>query len=107
LNTLYKDVSGYLSNPSDEGNYALKVGTGGYASEISSSIFKAVGGIQGEITTQYVLRYHPDVDAEVKPKIYRHIKIEIPMLPSVTINARKGYYPNGVPGSATTAPSGQ
>ena len=32
LNSLYKGVSGYLSTPSDEGNYALKVGTGGYAS---------------------------------------------------------------------------
>src|ERR1035438_1042279 len=30
LNSLYKDVSGYLSNPSDDGNYALTVGTGGY-----------------------------------------------------------------------------
>ena len=31
LNSLYKDVSGYLSNPPDDGNYALTVGTGGYA----------------------------------------------------------------------------
>ena len=47
LNTLYKDVSGYLSNPSDEGNYAYKVGTGGYAAEISRGIINAVCGIQG------------------------------------------------------------
>src|SRR5215472_13005791 len=52
LNSLYKDVSGYLSNPSDEGNYALTVGTGGYAAQIANGITKAVGGIGNEITTQ-------------------------------------------------------
>ena len=62
LNALYKNVSGYLSNPSDDGNYALTVGTGGYAAEISNGIIKAVGGIGGEITTQYILRYRPDFD---------------------------------------------
>ena len=95
---LYKDVSGYLSNPSDAGNYALTVGTGGYAGEISKRIFGAILGISGEITTQYVLQYNPDVDADVKPKIFRKIKVEVPTLPTVTIRARKGYYPNGVPG---------
>jgi len=38
LNSLYKGVSGYLSNPSDDGNYALTVGTGSYAAEIASGI---------------------------------------------------------------------
>jgi VWFA-related protein len=28
LNNAYKDVAGFLSNPSDDGNYALQVGTG-------------------------------------------------------------------------------
>jgi len=101
---LYKDVSGYLSNPSDAGNYALTVGTGGYASEISRGIFSAIAGIQGEVTTQYVLRYNPDVNPEVKPKLYRKIKVEVPTLPTVTVRARKGYFPNGVPGAP---PSGQ
>ena len=78
LNSLYKDVSGYLSNPSDDGNYALTVGTGGYAAEISNGIIKAVGGIGGEITTQYILRYKPDYDPEVKPKTYRKITVDIP-----------------------------
>ncbi len=36
LNNTYKDVAGYLSQPSDDGNYALQVGTGGYAAEIST-----------------------------------------------------------------------
>lgn len=97
LNTLYKDVSGYLSTPSDAGNYALTVGTGGYAAEIASSIIKAVGGISGEIETQYVLRYIPDTDPEEKPRVYRKIKVEIPSLPNAVVRARDGYYPQGVP----------
>ena len=99
LNSLYKDVSGYLSNPSDDGNYALTVGTGGYAAEISGAIIKAVGGIGGEVTTQYVLRYVPDVDPEARGKVFRHIKVEIPTLPNVKIHARSGYFPNAVPGA--------
>jgi Ca-activated chloride channel homolog len=98
LNSLYKGVSGYLSNPSDDGNYALTVGTGGYAAEISNGIIKAVGGIGGEITTQYILRYKPDIDQEAKPKQYRKITVDIPGLPNVKISAREGYFPNEVPG---------
>ena len=100
LNNLYKNVSGYLSNPSDEGNYALTVGTGGYSAEISAGMIKAVGGIAGEITTQYVLRYRPDVDPDAKPKAFRHIKVELPELPNTIIRARDGYYPNPVPGAS-------
>jgi Ca-activated chloride channel family protein len=96
LNTLYKDVSGYLSNPSDEGNYAYKVGTGGYAAEISAGIIRAVGGIAGEITTQYIIRYTPDVDAEGKPRAFRRIKVEIPDLPNAKLHYRDGYYPAGI-----------
>jgi VWFA-related protein len=100
LNSLYKDVSGYLSTPSDEGNYALTVGTGGYAAEISGAIIKAVGGIGGEVTTQYVVRYRPDVDPEARAKVFRHIKVEIPTLPNAKIHARNGYYVTAVPGAA-------
>ena len=100
LNALYKNVSGYLSNPSDDGNYALTVGTGGYAAEISNGIIKAVGGIGGEITTQYILRYSPDLDPEAKPKQYRPIRVSIPSLPNVNIAARDGYYPFEMPGAA-------
>ncbi|MDE3166146.1 MAG: VWA domain-containing protein, partial [Acidobacteriota bacterium] len=105
LNSLYKDVSGYLSNPSDDGNYALTVGTGGYAAEISAGIIKAVGGIGGEITTQYVLRYTPDVPPDARQRVFRRIKVEIPTLPNAKIFARTGYYPNEVPGSAPAAPA--
>jgi Ca-activated chloride channel family protein len=91
LNSLYKDVSGYLSTPSDEGNYAYKVGTGGYASEISNGIYHSVGNIAGEITTQYILRYIPDTPPSEKQ--FRKIKVEIANLPNVKIRAREGYYP--------------
>jgi VWFA-related protein len=90
LQGLYSSVSGYLSTPSDEGNYALKVGTGAYAAEIASGIFKAVSAVAGEVTTQYVLRYVPDsLDS---PKQYRTIRVEVD-LPNVKVRARKGYYP--------------
>lgn len=90
LNGLYKDVSGYLSTPSDEGNYALKVGTGGYASEIARGMFRAVSDIAGEVTTQYLLRYVPETTDQ--PKVFRSIQVEV-NLPQVTVRARKGYYP--------------
>src|SRR6476660_2304668 len=93
LNKLYKDVSGYLSTPADEGNYAYKVGTGGYASEISNGIYRAVGSIAGEITTQYILRYTPDTVAASSEKQFRKIKVEIANLPNVKIRVRPGYFP--------------
>jgi Ca-activated chloride channel homolog len=90
LQGVYKDVSGYLSTPSDEGNYALKVGTGGYAAEIAQAMFRSVASINGEITTQYILRYVPDgIDDRRK---YRKIRVEVG-LPFVTVRYRDGYYP--------------
>jgi VWFA-related protein len=106
LNGLYQDVSGYLSTPSDEGNYALKVGTGGYAAELSNGIIKAVGAIAGEVTTQYILRYVPDTDnstAKANAKDFRRIKVTVPSLPTVRIRYRLGYYPNPVPGGANSS----
>ena len=97
LNNIYKDVSGYLSHPSDDGNYALTVGTGGYAGEISAGILRAVGGISGEIATQYVLRYTPDVDPDVSGRQFRKIKVELPLLPNAKLRYRDGYYPFSVP----------
>jgi Ca-activated chloride channel homolog len=91
LDNLYKDVSGYLSHPTDDGNYALSVGTGGYAGEISKAIIKAVGGISGDIQQQYVMRYIPDI-AENDKTLYRHIKVTIPALNNVIIRAKPGYW---------------
>jgi len=98
LNNLYRDVSGYLSQPSDDGNYALTVGSGAYKSEISAGIVRAVEGLVGEITTQYVIRYVPDIDPKTAGLDFRRIKVEIPTLSGTGTRAvtRDGYYPNPV-----------
>jgi Ca-activated chloride channel homolog len=93
LEKLYSNVSGYLSTPSDEGNYAYKVGTGGYASEVAQGIFRSIATIAGEVTTQYILRYVPDGPANGAEKQFRNIRVEVPALPNIKIRARKGYYP--------------
>jgi VWFA-related protein len=96
LNNVYKDVAGYLDTPSDAGNYALAVGTGGYTAEISSAIFRSVASLSGEITSQYVMRYRPDTAPGSEAKQFRHIKVSV-NLPNVQIRYRTGYYPFGVP----------
>ena len=90
LQGVYSDVSGYLSTPSDEGNYALKVGTGGYASALATGMFKAIGNVAGEVTTQYILRYIPD--ATDSKRQFRNIVVR-ENLANVKVRARKGYYP--------------
>ena len=90
LENVYSDVSGYLSTPSDEGNYALKVGTGGYAAAIMRGIVNAISATAGEITTQYILRYNPsDADAA---KAFRRLEVRV-NLANVKVRAREGYYP--------------
>ena len=97
LNSLYKDVSGYLSTPRDAGNYVYEAGTGGYAAEIAAGITRAVQGVVGDISMQYILRYTPDVE-DVKSKTIRKIRVEVPDLPAgINMNYRKFYYPNPVP----------
>jgi VWFA-related protein len=95
LNNLYKDVSGYLSTPSDDGNYALTVGTGGYASEIAGGIFRAISNISGEITTQYIMRYNPDVGEKGADRAFRRLRVSVDLL-GVKVRYRSGYYPNAV-----------
>jgi len=92
LNDLYSDVDGYLSHPSDDGNYALTVGSGLYASEVSAGIFRAIAAIVGEVTTQYILRYVPDTGSG-DPKQFRNIRVVVPDLPTAKVRFRKGYYP--------------
>jgi len=98
LQGLYKSISGYLSTPSDEGNYALKVGTGGYASEIASGMVRAVSGIAGEVMTQYIIRYVPD-ETDTS-KVFRNIRVEV-SLAGVKVRARRGYFPHA-PGSGAS-----
>jgi len=90
LMNVYKDVSGFLSQPSDEGNYQLKVGTGGYTAAILGSIYNSIARIAGEITTQYVLRYVPDETDESRVKRSIEVKVGIP---NVIVKARTYYYP--------------
>jgi VWFA-related protein len=93
LQDIYKDVAGYLSTPSDEGNLALHAGTGGFASALATALFGAVANITGEITTQYILRYIPD-ESGTSDKVFRGLNIKV-SLPEVKVRARKGYYPVG------------
>jgi Ca-activated chloride channel homolog len=90
LMNVYKDVSGFLSQPSDEGNYQLKVGTGGYTAAILGSIYKSIANIAGEITTQYLLRYVPDSTDDSRVKRSLEVKVN---LPNVIVRARTYYYP--------------
>jgi hypothetical protein len=96
LNNAYKDVAGYLSIPRDEGNYALSVGTGAYTAEVSSAIFRAVASISGDITTQYVIRYSPDIGPNTDTKQFRHIKVAV-NIPGVELRYRNGYFPFAPP----------
>jgi Ca-activated chloride channel homolog len=91
LMNVYKDVSGFLSQPSDEGNYQLKVGTGGYTAAILGSIYKSIANIAGEITVQYVLRFVPNEVDESRVK--RTIEVQVVNLPNVIVKARQYYYP--------------
>ena len=101
LNNIYKDISGYLSTPSDAGNYAITVGTGGYTAELSKAIFGAITDIAGEITTQYIIRYIPDVTEKSTDRQFRRIRVAVKPngveLPNVTIRYRNGYYPFAPP----------
>jgi Ca-activated chloride channel homolog len=92
-------VSGYLSKPSDDGNYAIGVGTGGYTATLAAAVNTSVMALQGEITTQYILRYVPDIDPATAYKDKRRITVDIPNLPagSVKVQAREYYYANPVP----------
>jgi Ca-activated chloride channel family protein len=92
LQDVYKDVSGYVSTASDEGNYALKVGTGQYAAAIAKGIFESVLALVGEVTTQYILHYVPNVSAEESSRPFRDLTVAVD-LPNVKIRHRKFYYP--------------
>jgi Ca-activated chloride channel homolog len=94
LDEIYRDTDGYLSHPSDDGNYALIVGTGAYTNVVDGKMYKAVADIAGEITTQYIIRYVSD---NPKDKDYRNLKVVV-ALGNVKVRARRGYYATS-PGS--------
>lgn len=90
LMNVYKDVSGFLSQASDFGNYQLTVGTGGYSAAILGSIYKSIANIAGEITVQYVIRFVPNEVDETRVKRSLEVKVDIPNL---VVRARTYYYP--------------
>jgi VWFA-related protein len=98
LGDVYKDTDGYLSHPSDDGNYALTVGTGAYRSAVDGRMYHAVADIAGEITTQYIIRYTSDNPSD---KTFRNVKVVVD-LGNVHVRARKGYYASAVPGANST-----
>ena len=94
LGDVYRDTDGYLGHPSDDGNYSLKVGTGGYADAMEAKLNQGVADLVGEVTTQYLLFYLPE---NPKDKAYRNLRVTVNM-PNVKVRARKGYYA-AAPGS--------
>ncbi len=89
LGDVYADTDGYLSHPSDDGNYALTVGTGAYKSAVDNKMYHAVADIAGEVTTQYIIRYVSNNGEVGKP--YRNVKVTVD-LANVKVRARRGYY---------------
>lgn len=88
---VYDNTQGFLSRPSDLGNFEYKPGTGGYASVIAQAIFGSIAALAGEITTQYILRYVPNVPTD--EEVQHEVKVMV-NLPTVTVRARQFYYPN-------------
>jgi hypothetical protein len=104
LQNVYRDISGYLQVPTDGGNYQYELGTGGYGAAKANNIYRAIAHITGEITTQYILRYSPDIPPDSKN--HRDIKVTV-TLPNLKVRARQTYFPFGAPGSnGDTSPSG-
>jgi Ca-activated chloride channel homolog len=88
LGDVYKDTDGYLSHPSDDGNYALTVGTGAYRSAVDGRMYHAVADIAGEVTMQYIIRYVSDNPTN---KSYRNVKVVVD-IGNLRVRARRGYY---------------
>jgi hypothetical protein len=100
LGDVYKDTDGYLSKPSDWGNYSLTVDTGAYKSAVDGKMYHAVADLVGEVTTQYIIRYVSASPAGSE-KPYRNLKVVVG-LGSVKVRARRGYYSQSL---AAAAPS--
>ena len=61
----------------------------------------AVSNIVGNISTQYILRYKPDIDPATADRVYRKIKVDIPTLPNAKVYAKDGYFPTPLSGAPT------
>ncbi|MEP6962620.1 MAG: VWA domain-containing protein [Acidobacteriota bacterium] len=89
LENTYDNTQGFLSRPSDDGNYEFKIGTGGYTAKISGALFKSISAIAGEITTQYILRYQPNTPGDESAVHKIQVKVD---LPNVKVRARPTYH---------------
>jgi Ca-activated chloride channel homolog len=90
LQGVYNDVDGYLSKPQDAGNFSLTVESGGYTAAIAQNMFNAIANIAGEVTTQYILRYVPQENEDLRH--FHNIKVVV-KVPDAKVRARRGYYP--------------
>ena len=98
LGDVYADTDGYLSHPSDDGNYALTVATGSYRAVVDNKMYRAVADIAGEVTMQYIIRY---ISNNATEKSYRNVKVVVD-LGNVKVRARRGYYASPAPVAAGT-----
>lgn len=89
LENTYDNTQGFLSRPAND-NREFANGTGGFQAKILGSLFKSITAIAGEITTQYILRYQPNVPGD-ESKFHR-IDVRV-NLPNVKVRARSSYFP--------------
>ena len=92
LQKIHDNVSGYLGIPSDDGNYTYTVGTGGYASQLSTKLYTAITNLAGDVQHQYMLGYTPPTP--LTERKFRTIKVSVNVKGGeLKVRARKGYYP--------------
>lgn len=89
LENTYDNVQGFLSRSRDIGNFEFEAGTGGYTAVILQSLFKSIQNLAGEITTQYILRYVPNVPGYEGSRHEINVRVGIP---NVVVRARSFYY---------------
>ena len=105
LEGVYKDVIGYLEKPSDEGNYAMKVGTGRIC---RADRARHVPGHRERRGRSHDAVHHPVHPGRSEDaKAFRNIKVTVPDLPTVKVRTRKGYYRRDPAGIASMAATGQ
>ncbi len=94
LQDVYKDVSGFQSTPSDEGNLALPCGhrEDSQPPPLSPPLCSTFRGQRSRrnVTTQYILRYIPDDSGPSDQKCSRFTLNVKVALPDVKVRARKG-----------------
>ena len=93
MDSMHKDVSGYLSKPQDAGNFVYTVGTGEYEQAKLQAIFDAIKSVAGTIQKQYLLGYVPPMP--FTEGRYRKIRVEVTFKTEIDIEVRHrtGYFP--------------